>query len=103
MILLAVKNLVRQFSDAPILNGIDFEVRPGERIGLVGPNGAGKTTLLRLLAGLDEPDSGNVEVHPQARVNVRGCLRRARRRFHVKTRRPASALARETALREDRA
>jgi ATP-binding cassette subfamily F protein 3 len=70
MILIAAKNLGRQFSDAPILGGIGFEVRAGDRIGLVGPNGVGKTTLLRLLAGLDEPDVGAVEVHPSVRVSL---------------------------------
>jgi ATP-binding cassette subfamily F protein 3 len=48
------------------LNGVTFEVRPGERIGLVGPNGAGKTTLLKILAGLDHPDVGEVSLHTSA-------------------------------------
>ncbi len=45
-----------------MLSGVDFEVRPGETVGIVGPNGAGKTTLLRTLAGLITPGAGEVLV-----------------------------------------
>lgn len=58
--LLSVVDLVRQFSREPILNHATFDVRAGERIGLVGPNGAGKTTLMNILAGVDHADSGQV-------------------------------------------
>lgn len=62
MILLTVRDLVRRFDRQPVLDGVSFQVRRGDRIGLVGPNGAGKTTLLRILAGLDHPDSGTIEL-----------------------------------------
>lgn len=62
MIPLVARELTRQFDADPVFADVDFDVRPGERIGLVGPNGSGKTTLLRILAGLDEPDRGRVEV-----------------------------------------
>ncbi|MDV9194998.1 ABC-F family ATP-binding cassette domain-containing protein [Streptomyces sp. Wh19] len=45
--------------DRLLLDDVSLTVRPGERIGIVGENGAGKTTLLRLLAGLEQPDSGS--------------------------------------------
>lgn len=61
MILLTATDLVRQFDVEPVLNHATFDVRDGDRIGLVGPNGAGKTTLLRILAGLDHPDSGTIQ------------------------------------------
>jgi ATP-binding cassette, subfamily F, member 3 len=70
MILLAARDLARQFDVEPIFRNVAFEVRPGEKIGLVGPNGSGKTTLMHILAGLDDPDIGAVEKHPAARVAI---------------------------------
>ncbi len=47
------------------INGIDFQVRRGECLGLIGHNGAGKTTLLKTLNGLIKPDAGRIEIHGQ--------------------------------------
>ena len=68
MILLNVAGIRRQFGPEPVLSSVTFEVRPGDRIGLVGPNGSGKTTLLRILAGKDEADAGSCEVHAAAQL-----------------------------------
>jgi ATP-binding cassette, subfamily F, member 3 len=64
MISLSVAQVRKHFGPEPVLDGVTFEVRPGERVGLVGPNGSGKTTLLRILAAKEEPDNGAVELHP---------------------------------------
>jgi ATP-binding cassette subfamily F protein 3 len=50
----------REIGTLVILDRVDAAIAVGDRVGLVGPNGAGKTTLLRILAGLDEPDRGEV-------------------------------------------
>jgi ATP-binding cassette, subfamily F, member 3 len=70
MILVSASGLGRQFAGDPVFNDLRFEVRAGERIGLVGPNGAGKTTLMRLLAGHDQPDYGQLYVRPGIRVSL---------------------------------
>jgi ATP-binding cassette subfamily F protein 3 len=70
MLLLSCTNLSRGYDATPLFEDVSFEIHAGERIGLVAPNGAGKTTLLRILAGLDEPDSGKVTLHAGARLGL---------------------------------
>ena len=64
MIFLEVEGVEKHFGPEPVLAGATFEVRPGERIGLVGPNGCGKTTLLKILAAREEADNGRIVRHP---------------------------------------
>ena len=68
MILLGVENIRKNYGPEPVLDGVTFDVRPGERIGLVGPNGSGKTTLLRILAGHEDPDGGRFQLHGSVRL-----------------------------------
>lgn len=68
MILLTVQDVVKHYGPEPVLDGVTFDLRPGERAALVGPNGAGKTTLMQIIAGQSEPHSGRVELHSRARV-----------------------------------
>ena len=60
--MLQLINVSKSFAGQTVLNGVDWHLRPGERIGLCGENGAGKTTLLRLLAGQHEADAGTVQM-----------------------------------------
>lgn len=54
--------LVKRFGEMTAVDNLDLEVHRGECFGLLGPNGAGKTTTVEILEGLQEPDSGRVEV-----------------------------------------
>ena len=57
-----VEKVVRRFGDRTVLDGLDLTIADDELVVLLGPSGCGKSTLLRLLAGLDRPDAGLVEV-----------------------------------------
>ena len=61
---LAARGLTKSHGDRVVLDGVSLVVPSGARIGVVGPNGIGKSTLLRLLAALEQPDAGTVEVSP---------------------------------------
>ena len=57
-----VRGLVKRYGDVRAVDGIDFDVAPGEVFGLLGPNGAGKTTTVEILEGLRTPDGGQAIV-----------------------------------------
>ena len=59
--MLQLRNVSLSFGGQQVFRGLDWQIRKGDRIGLVGPNGAGKTTLFRLLIGRLEPDAGQVQ------------------------------------------
>jgi len=61
---LIARGLAAAFGDRILFAGLDLAVNPGDVVGLVGANGAGKSTLLRLLAGLIQPDRGDVRRVP---------------------------------------
>ena len=58
---LRVKNLTKKFGDFVALDNVSFDVKRGERIGLIGGNGAGKTTATEIIAGINKPTSGKLE------------------------------------------
>ncbi len=62
MSLLSGSALSLSLGGRKILDGVDFEVRQGEMLGLIGPNGAGKSSLLKLIAGLLAPDTGTLRL-----------------------------------------
>jgi multiple sugar transport system ATP-binding protein len=62
MAALRVKGLHKQFGNTEVLKGIDLTVRNGEFAVLLGPSGCGKSTLLNLIAGLEAPNAGTIEI-----------------------------------------
>jgi ATP-binding cassette, subfamily F, member 3 len=60
MSLLQVRGVAKSFGSRLILDGLDLDVEPGARLGLIGPNGGGKSTLLRIVAGEETADRGDL-------------------------------------------
>jgi simple sugar transport system ATP-binding protein len=58
-----VRNVTKTFNTVVALDGVDFDVWPGEVVALIGDNGAGKSTLVKVLAGVHTPDSGDVLIN----------------------------------------
>ncbi len=82
MNLVTAEHLTKSYTERLILNDTDFSINEGDKIGLIGVNGTGKSTLLKLVAGLEEPDTGPLSaggtwisaIFPRIR-----CLRREKR------------------------
>ncbi|MBQ2964401.1 MAG: ABC-F family ATP-binding cassette domain-containing protein [Clostridia bacterium] len=62
MAVLSAQNLNMSFGDRVLFDKVSFDIKEGERVGLIGANGTGKTTLFRLVLGQEQPTSG--EIHP---------------------------------------
>jgi ATP-binding cassette, subfamily F, member 3 len=58
--MIQLADLTKSFGDRVLLDHVTWQISDGDRVGLCGPNGAGKTTLLKMLARMDEPDSGEI-------------------------------------------
>lgn len=57
---LSVHSVAKSFGGARVVKDVSLAIKPGEFISLLGPSGCGKTTLLRMIAGLEQPDSGTI-------------------------------------------
>ena len=66
--ILNAQSVSKRFGATPLFQDVSLTISDGERLGLIGPNGAGKSTLLAVLAGEQDPDSGEVSVRKRARV-----------------------------------
>ncbi|MGW3664586.1 ABC transporter ATP-binding protein [Streptomyces sp. NPDC005141] len=67
-----IEQVVRRFGDRVVLDHLDLTIADEELVVLLGPSGCGKSTLLRLLAGLDRPDGGRVEVPAKRAIVFQG-------------------------------
>ena len=62
------KNVSKSFGDRLLIDNLSFSVPPGAIVGIIGPNGAGKSTLFRMIQGVEQPDSGTVEIGQTAKL-----------------------------------
>jgi sulfate/thiosulfate transport system ATP-binding protein len=67
---ITVENATKRFGDFVALDDVSIEVRDGSLTALLGPSGSGKSTLLRVIAGLEEPDSGRVVISDEDMTHV---------------------------------
>jgi ABC-type lipoprotein export system ATPase subunit len=58
--------VTKSYGRRKVLDSVSFSIAAGERVGLMGPSGSGKSTLLNLIAGIDRPDSGEIEIAGRA-------------------------------------
>jgi sulfate-transporting ATPase len=65
---LEFENVSKSFGDRVLIDDLSFKVPAGAIVGIIGPNGAGKSTLFRMIAGKEQPTSGNVKIGPTARM-----------------------------------
>jgi len=61
-VVIEADNINKAFGDKLLVNGLSFKLPPGGIVGIIGPNGAGKTTLFRMMAGVEQPDSGTLSL-----------------------------------------
>jgi iron(III) transport system ATP-binding protein len=69
--IIQLRNLCKHFGETRAVSEINLSVEPGALLALLGPSGCGKTTLLRLIAGLERPDSGTIELEGRPVANER--------------------------------
>lgn len=86
---LKCKGLVRSIGTKRLVGPIDLEVAPGEFVVISGPSGAGKTTLLRLVAGLDRPTEGTIQIEGRCMSSPSAMVSPARRGVGMVFERPA--------------
>ncbi|CAN0859460.1 Protein TRIGALACTOSYLDIACYLGLYCEROL 3, chloroplastic [Linum grandiflorum] len=66
-VLIECKDVYKSFGEKHILRGVSFKIKHGEAVGIIGPSGTGKSTILKIMAGLLDPDKGEVYIRGRRR------------------------------------
>ena len=66
MNIINIENLIKGYGDKVLFDGVNLGIHEGDKIGIVGVNGSGKSTFLKMIAGIEEPDAGNIIRNKQA-------------------------------------
>lgn len=74
-VVIEADNISKGFGDRLLINDLSFKLPPGGIVGIIGPNGAGKTTLFRMMAGVDQPDSGTLTLGQTVQISYVDQLR----------------------------
>ncbi|MGW1377916.1 ABC-F family ATP-binding cassette domain-containing protein [Streptomyces sp. NPDC002446] len=69
---ISLHDVTKSYADRLLLDGVSLSIRPGDRAGIVGENGAGKSTLLRIIAGVEQPDDGQVVLRADGGIGYLG-------------------------------
>jgi sulfate-transporting ATPase len=64
------KNVSKAFGDRLLIDNLSFKIPAGAIVGIIGPNGAGKSTLFKMIAGKEQPDSGEVVIGPTVKLSL---------------------------------
>lgn len=68
--IIELRSLTKSYGDKTIINGLNLTINNGEFLTILGPSGCGKTTVLRLIAGLEDPNGGNIILDGQDITDV---------------------------------
>jgi ATP-binding cassette subfamily F protein 3 len=67
--MISISNVTKLINGIALYQNANFQINPGEKVGLVGPNGAGKTTFFNMIVGEDRPDEGQISIQSNVRVS----------------------------------
>jgi len=70
-----VQNIYKQYASFKALAGVSLTIESGELVALLGPSGSGKTTLLRIIAGIESPDQGSIQLHGEESTELNAAQR----------------------------
>ena len=70
MLIFELKSIEKSFGIEEVITDFSLSLQKGERIGLIGRNGTGKTTIFKILAGLEEPDSGEININNDIEIGL---------------------------------